>query len=177
MHVKNKTFVKKKQVCRILYYFLELLTLCIGHQSLSEASFYCKFHFLLVVLQLSCFRHSGFVEESLMLIFQLLPERHLHMKSFIAERVKSILVNLRYLRFKLLKYKENKKICNTFDHNFKNISLYIMRKVSLEIYYFVLYDGALTVKISKMALNSFCDETIHIHVVIMHKQHNDNIAF
>ena len=45
-----------------------------------------------------------------------------HMKSFIAKRLNSILVNLRYLRFKLLKYKENnKKICNTFDHNFKNI--------------------------------------------------------
>ena len=56
-----------------------------------------------------------------------------HMKSFIAKRVNSILVNLRYLRFKLLKYKENnKKICNTFYHNFKNIPLYIMRKVSLE---------------------------------------------
>ena len=53
------------------------------------------------------------------------------MKSFIAKQVNSILVNLRYLRFKLLKYKENnKKICNTFDHNFKNIPLYIMRKVS-----------------------------------------------
>ena len=63
------------------------------------------------------------------------------MNSFIAKRLNSILVNLRYLRFKLLKYKENnKKICNTFDHNFKNIPLYIMRKVSLERYYFVLYD-------------------------------------
>ena len=31
------------------------------------------------------------------------------MKSFIAKRVISILVNLRYLRFKLLKYKENNK--------------------------------------------------------------------
>ena len=72
---------------------------------------------------------------------------HVYLKSFIAKQVKSILVNLRYLRFKLLKYKENnKKICNTFDYNFKNISLYIMRKVSLEWYYFVLYDGALTLK-------------------------------
>ena len=72
--------------------------------------------------------------------------------------------NLRYLWFKLLKYKENKKICNTFDHNFKNIPLYtcIMRKVSLERYYFVLYDCALTSKISKMALKSFCDKTLHI---------------
>ena len=37
--------------------------------------------FLLVVVQLSCFRHSGFVEESLMLMYksvQLPPERHLH---------------------------------------------------------------------------------------------------
>ena len=85
------------------------------------------------------------------------------MKSFIAKRVISILVNLRYLRFKLLKYKENnKKICNTFDHNFKNIPLYIMSNVSLERYYFVLYDGALTLKMSKMALNAFCDKTLHM---------------
>ena len=84
------------------------------------------------------------------------------MKSFIAKRVISILVNLRYLRFKLLKYKENnKKICYTFDHNFKNIPLYIMSNVSLERYYFVLYDGALTLKMSKMALNAFCDKTLH----------------
>ena len=79
--------------------------------------------------------------------------------SFIAKRLNSILVNLRYLRFKLLKYKENNKnICNTFDHNFKNIPLYIMRKVSLERYYFVLYDCALTSKISKMALKLFSDK-------------------
>ena len=61
------------------------------------------------------------------------------MKSFIAKRVNSILVNLRYLRFKLLKCKENnKKICHIFYHNFKNIPLYIMRKVSSETYYFVI---------------------------------------
>ena len=36
-----------------------------------------------------------------------------------------------YFGFKLLKYikENNKKICNTFDHNFKYIPLYIMRKV------------------------------------------------
>ena len=89
------------------------------------------------------------------------------MKSFIAKRVISILVNLRYLRFKLLKYKENnKKICNTFYHNFKNITLYIMNNVSLERYYFVLYDGALTLIMSKMALNAFCDKTLHIHLYL-----------
>ena len=86
-------------------------------------------------------------------------------KSFIAKRVNSILINLRYLRFKLLKYKENnKKICNTFDHNFKNIPLYITRKVSVERYYFVLYEGALTLKISKMALNSFWDKTRQVQI-------------
>ena len=90
-----------------------------------------------------------------------------YMKSFIAKRIISILVNLRYLRFKLLKYKENnKKICNTFDHNFKNIPLYIMSNVSLERYYFVLYDGALTLKMSKMALNTFCDKTLHMYIDI-----------
>ena len=91
---------------------------------------------------------------------------HEQMKSFIAKRVISILVNLRYLRFKLLKYKENNKnFLNTFDHNFKNIPLYIMSNVSLERYYFVLYDGALTLKMSKMALNAFCDKTLQINLV------------
>ena len=37
-----------------------------------------------------------------------------------------------------------------------------MRKVSLERYYFVLYDGALTLKMSKMALNSFFDKALHM---------------
>ena len=51
--------------------------------------------------------------------------------------------------FKLLKYaymykENNKKMCNTSDHDFKNIHLYIMSKISLERHYFVLYDGALT---------------------------------
>ena len=46
------------------------------------------------------------------------------------------------------------------------IFLYIMRKVSLERYYFVLYDCALTSKISKMALKSFCDKTLHICIAM-----------
>ena len=36
--------------------------------------------------------------------------------------------------------------------------VFIMRKVSLARYYFVLYNGALTLKIS----NPFCDKTLHI---------------
>ena len=56
------------------------------------------------------------------------------------------------------------KICNTFDHNFKNIPLYIMKKVSLERYYFVLYNGALTLKMSKMALNPFCNKTLQLQI-------------
>ena len=92
------------------------------------------------------------------------------MKNFIAKRFNSILVNLRYLRFKLLKYKENnKKICNTFDHNFKYIPLYIMRNVSLDRYYFVLYDCALTKKMSKIALKSFCDKTLHTYFIYIYK--------
>ena len=48
------------------------------------------------------------------------------MKSFIAKWVTSILVNFKYLRFKLLKYEENdKKICDTFDHNFRYVYLYV----------------------------------------------------
>ena len=36
-----------------------------------------------------------------------------------------------------------------------------MRKVSLERNYVVLYNGALTLKMSKMALDPFCDETFY----------------
>ena len=38
-----------------------------------------------------------------------------------------------------------------------------MRTVSLERYYFVLYDRALTLKMSKMVLNLFCDKTLHMY--------------
>ena len=92
------------------------------------------------------------------------------MKSLIAKRVISILVNLRYLRLKLLKYKENnKKIHDTFYHNFKNIPVYIyiynelgiIRKALFHLtrwcyYYFF---------ISKMARNPFCDESVHMYTV------------
>ena len=37
--------------------------------------------------------------------------------------------------------------------------------IRLERYYFVLYDGALTLKISKMALNPSCNKTLHILIV------------
>ena len=40
-----------------------------------------------------------------------------------------------------------------------------MSNVSLERYYFVLYDGVLTLKMSKMALNAFCDKTLHFIVL------------
>ena len=76
-------------------------------------------------------------------------------------RLNPFLEKFRYLRFKLLKYKENnKKMYDTFNHNFRYISLCIMSNVSLERYYFVLYDGVLTLKISKMARNSFYNMTI-----------------
>ena len=58
-------------------------------------------------------------------------------------------------------------MCNTFDHNFKYIPLYIMRNVSLEWYDFVLYDSALIFKMSKMALNPFCNKTLHLYFIII----------
>ena len=47
-----------------------------------------------------------------------------YMKKSSQNGVISILVNFRYLRFKLLKYKENnKKICDTFGHNSRYVPL------------------------------------------------------
>ena len=40
-----------------------------------------------------------------------------------------------------------------------------MRKVSLERYYFVLYNGALTFKMSKIVL--FCNKTLHLYSVVV----------
>ena len=53
-------------------------------------------------------------------------------------------------------YNKSNLNCKTFFEEF------IMSNVSLERYYFVLYDGALTLKMSKMALNAFCDKTLHM---------------
>ena len=56
-----------------------------------------------------------------------------------------------------------------------------MSNVSLERYYFVLYDGALTLKMSKMALNAFCDKTLHLYcdipIAIATIKHNLVIFF
>ena len=53
------------------------------------------------------------------------------LKSLFAKTDKSIFVKLRYLRLKLLKYKENNKTnSDTFDHNFKNNPWYVMSEVS-----------------------------------------------
>ena len=69
----------------------------------------------------------------------------------------SIFINLRYLRFKLLKNKENnKKVCYIF-HNFKNIPCYVTREVSLKRFYFALFDDGLiyTLKTLKLAYIGF----------------------
>ena len=50
-----------------------------------------------------------------------------------------------------------------------------MRKVSLERYYFVLYDCALTSKMSKMALKSFFDKTLQLFSALC-SQHNRRAA-
>ena len=41
-----------------------------------------------------------------------------------------------------------------------------MSNVSLERYYFVLSDGALTSEMSKMAFIAFCDKTLNIGTVV-----------
>ena len=75
----------------------------------------------------------------------------------------SIFINLRYLRLKLLKNKENdKKICHIFHHNFKNIPCYVMSEVSLKRLYFALYDDGLTLKTLEFAFIGFLIQTLHI---------------
>ena len=64
------------------------------------------------------------------------------MKSLTSKTDISIFINLRYLRLKLLKNKENdKKIYHIFHHNFKNIPRYVMSEVSLKRFY--LFDNGL----------------------------------
>ena len=84
------------------------------------------------------------------------------MKSLNSKTDISNFINLRYLRLKLLKNKENnKKICHIFHHNFKNIHCYVMSEVSLKRFYFALYDG-LSLKTLKLAFISFLIQTLHI---------------
>ena len=78
------------------------------------------------------------------------------MKSLNAKTDISIFINLRYFALKLLKNKENnKKICHTYHHNFKNIHCYVISEVSLKRFYFVLFDDGLTLKTLKLAFISF----------------------
>ena len=76
----------------------------------------------------------------------------------------SIFINLRYLRLKLLKNKENnKKICHIFHHNFNNIPCYVMSEVWLERIYFALINDGLTLKTLKLAFIAFLIQTLHIY--------------
>ena len=66
------------------------------------------------------------------------------------------------LWIKPLKNKENnKEICQIF-HNFKNIPCYVMSEVSLERFYFALFDNGLTFKTLKLAFICFCIQTLHL---------------
>ena len=76
-------------------------------------------------------------------------------------------INLRYLRLKLLKNKENKKICDICYHNFKNIPCYVTSKVSLKKKYFALFDDGLSLKTLKLAYISFCIQTLHMIVIMI----------
>ena len=71
-------------------------------------------------------------------------------------------LSMRYLRLKLLKNKENnKKICDIFHHNFKNIPCYVTSEVSLKRFYFDLFDDGLTLKTLKLAYIGFCIQIFH----------------
>ena len=87
------------------------------------------------------------------------------MKSLNSKTDISIFINLRYLRLKLLKNKDNnKKICHIFHHNFKNIPCYVMSEVSLKRFYFALFDdGLITLKTLKLAFIVFFIQTLHIY--------------
>ena len=86
--------------------------------------------------------------------------RELNLNSLNAKTDISIFINLRYLRLKLLKNKENnKKICHSFHHNFKNIPCYVMSEVSLKRFYFALFDDGLILKLSKLTFIGFCIQT------------------
>ena len=77
------------------------------------------------------------------------------MKSLNAKTDISIFINWICLRLKLLKNKENKKICHIFHHNFKNIPCYVMSEVSLKRFYFALFDDGLTCTLKKLAFIGF----------------------
>ena len=78
------------------------------------------------------------------------------MKSLNSKTDISIFINLRYLRLKLLKNKENnKKICHIFHHNFKNIPCYVMSGVSLKRFYVALSDDGLTLKTFEIGVDRF----------------------
>ena len=83
------------------------------------------------------------------------------MKSLFAKTDKSICAKWRYLRLKVKKNKENnKKMFASFDHNFKNVPLYVVTNISFKMYYFVLYDRDCTSKSQKMDLSVFVNKLL-----------------
>ena len=86
--------------------------------------------------------------------------KQVNVKSLNAKTDVSIFINLRYLRLKLLKNKENdKKICDIFHHSFKYIPCYVMSEKSMKRFYFALFDDGLTLKTLKLVYIGFCIQT------------------
>ena len=69
----------------------------------------------------------------------------------------SLFINVRYLRLNMLKNNENnKKICDIFHNNFKNIPCYLTSEVSLKRFCFVLFDdGQVTLTILNWRISVF----------------------
>ena len=98
----------------------------------------------------------------------------MNMKSLNSKTDISIFINLRYLRLKLLKNKENnKKICHIFHHNFKNIPCYVRSEVSLKRFYFALFDDGLTLKTLTLPFIRFLIQTLHNYDDHTHIFHNE----
>ena len=81
------------------------------------------------------------------------------------QKLISILINLRYmyLQLKLLKNKQNnKKICDIFHHNFKNILCYVTSEGIVETVLSALFDNGLTLKTLELVYSDFCIQTLYL---------------
>ena len=77
-------------------------------------------------------------------------------------------INLRYVQLKQLKNKQNnKKICDIFHHNFKNIPCYVTSEVSLKgfiLLYLMMDDFGRTLKTCNCRIG-FCIQTLQINLL------------
>ena len=60
--------------------------------------------------------------------------------------------------------KQNKKLCDNFHHNFKNVPCYVTSEVSLKMFYFALFDDGLTFDLLwNWRILGFCIQSLHMY--------------